>query len=305
MRKYSILIPTYNRANMIEKCINSVLSQTFDDYEIIVLDDKSTDDTIKVLEKYKNKIKLIKHETNRGISISRNDLIKEVNTPYFTFLDSDDFFKSDMLEICDQYCDGKTELLSFCYSEVDSNLNFIRDVIKTKSNVDTGENIITRWINDRCSFDTPVCYIYKTDFFKLNKFKYEEGRNHEDFALTPVIICKAKKMISIEDTLYNVLLSDKSIVRTKKNAKKNVYDKLYHYDNLIRYFNASDIKDETKRTLFSFLSNSLINDINRLNKSDKKEYIRELKNRNITENLLVNNVKRKIKKIIIKLKYKI
>lgn len=304
MKKYSVLITTYNRSNSIEKCIDSVLSQTFNDYEIIVLDDKSNDNTLDILKKYKNKIKLLKHDVNKGISVSRNELISEVNTPYFLFLDSDDYFENNLLEICDKYVDN-IDLLSFCYKELDSNFNYIRSVLKTNNSLDKGENIISKWILNKCTFDTPVCYIYNTKFFKSNNFQYEEGRNHEDFALTPIIITKANKMISISNELYNVILSDNSIVRNKSSIKKNIYDKIYHYDNLLKYFINSNIKEYNKKIILSFLSNSLINDIERLDGSEKHDYLLELKKRDITKYLLNNSIKRKLKKIFIKTKYNI
>ncbi|BAZ10116.1 family 2 glycosyl transferase [Calothrix sp. NIES-4071] len=86
---FSVIIPTYNRAELIEKTINSVLAQEFQDYEIIVVDDGSTDDTIKILKPYQRRIKILQ-QANKGPGAARNLGIKHAKGKYIAFLDSDD-----------------------------------------------------------------------------------------------------------------------------------------------------------------------------------------------------------------------
>ncbi|MBQ3142073.1 MAG: glycosyltransferase family 2 protein [Bacilli bacterium] len=308
-KKYTFLVPTWNRKDSIEKCLDSIFSQTIKDFEVIVLDDKSEDNTLEILEeKYKGKIKIIKHKKNMGISVSRNDLIKEVKTKYFTFVDSDDYIEDVLLEKCDKYLSNKNDLdlLCFCYKEKDIDGNFIRDVKKRESSVISGEELITMWIKDSSSFDTPVCYMYNTKFFKSNKFKYEKNRNHEDFALTPLILLKAEKVVSLSDVLYTVVLSKNSLVRPNRTEglKKNIYDKLYHYDNLIKKISKMKIKKENKDYIYSFLANEILGDVNKLLGEDGKDFVRELKKREVHKFLLENTFFNKIKKYIISKNYK-
>lgn len=96
MPQVSIIIPTYNRASFVTKAIDSVLNQTFKDYEILVIDDGSTDDTRKVLEPYANRIRYVYHE-NSGVSAARNAGIKEAQGEWVAFLDSDDEWAKDYL----------------------------------------------------------------------------------------------------------------------------------------------------------------------------------------------------------------
>ena len=73
--KVSIVMPTYNRADYLPKAIDSVLNQTFQDYELVIIDDGSTDGTKQVLEEYQsksNKIRVVTHKTNQGVAIARN-----------------------------------------------------------------------------------------------------------------------------------------------------------------------------------------------------------------------------------------
>ncbi|MGO9687474.1 MAG: glycosyltransferase family 2 protein, partial [Syntrophobacteraceae bacterium] len=92
----SVVIPTYNRERFVDKAINSVLSQSFNDYEIIVVDDGSTDETPRVLASYKDRVKYI-YQKNSGVSSARNAGIREARGEWVAFLDSDDKWKTDYL----------------------------------------------------------------------------------------------------------------------------------------------------------------------------------------------------------------
>ncbi len=95
--KVSIIIPTYNRAKFISRALDSVFNQTYRDFEIIVIDDGSIDNTKEILDLYKNKIKYF-YQTNRGSAAARNRGIKESSGIYIAFLDSDDYWVSEKLE---------------------------------------------------------------------------------------------------------------------------------------------------------------------------------------------------------------
>jgi glycosyltransferase involved in cell wall biosynthesis len=96
----SVIIPTYNRANLVGKAIKSVLSQTYQDFEIIVIDDGSTDNTEEVIRSFKDKkVKYIKkYKKNKGISVARNIGIKMARGKYIALLDSDDEWLPEKLD---------------------------------------------------------------------------------------------------------------------------------------------------------------------------------------------------------------
>jgi glycosyltransferase involved in cell wall biosynthesis len=95
----SVIIPTYNRASLLERSIRSVLSQTFQNYEIIVVDDASVDNTDEVVSTFGDpRIRYLKHETNRGGSAARNTGIKAAKGKFIAFQDSDDEWLPDKLE---------------------------------------------------------------------------------------------------------------------------------------------------------------------------------------------------------------
>ena len=93
----SVIIPTYNRADLVTDAIESVLAQTQTDFEVVVIDDGSTDDTREVLAPYTNRIRYIPQE-NRGLAGARNRGIQESGGRHLAFLDSDDCFESEFLD---------------------------------------------------------------------------------------------------------------------------------------------------------------------------------------------------------------
>ena len=97
MPKVSVIIPTYNRGRYISSTVDSVLRQTFDDLEVVVVDDGSTDDTRDKLKKYNSRIKVI-HQKNSERALSRNTGVANSTGKYIAFLDSDDLWLEDKLE---------------------------------------------------------------------------------------------------------------------------------------------------------------------------------------------------------------
>jgi len=112
---FSIIIPTYNRANLILKTIESVRSQTFKDYEIIVVDNCSTDRTIELLSPLERsgEIKLIVHDRNYERAVSRNTGMRNASGRFVTFLDSDDILYPTLLQVASDFAKGHPELKFF------------------------------------------------------------------------------------------------------------------------------------------------------------------------------------------------
>ena len=113
MKKVSVIIPMYNASNYIIECVNSVINQTYKNLEIILIDDKSKDDTLEKVSSIKDKrIKIIKLKKNSGAAITRNKGIEAATGDYIAFLDSDDFWKEDKIEKQVEFIKGKTFIYS-------------------------------------------------------------------------------------------------------------------------------------------------------------------------------------------------
>ncbi|MFY9555299.1 MAG: glycosyltransferase [Blastocatellia bacterium] len=97
MPEVSVIIPTYNSARYLSDAVDSVLAQTFKDFEVLVIDDGSTDDTQSVMSRYASPVRCIRQE-NRGVSAARNRGIEESRSRYIAFLDADDKWRRDKLD---------------------------------------------------------------------------------------------------------------------------------------------------------------------------------------------------------------
>jgi len=98
MPQVSVILPSWNRAGWLKKSIDSVLEQTFRDFELIVVDDASTDSTQEILTGYAGKIRSITFAKNLGVSAARNAAIKNCDSEWIAFLDSDDYWHPDKLQ---------------------------------------------------------------------------------------------------------------------------------------------------------------------------------------------------------------
>jgi len=116
MPKVSVVVPTYNRLPMLKEAVDSVLAQNFEDFELIVVDDGSTDGTANEIVKYGGRVKLLQHKENRGVSASRNTGITHAKGKYIAFLDSDDLWVKGKLKIQTTFLDENPHY-PLCYTD--------------------------------------------------------------------------------------------------------------------------------------------------------------------------------------------
>jgi len=116
MPKVSVILPTYDRLPMLKEAVDSVLAQNFEDMELIVVDDGSTDGTAEEMKRYGGRVKLIQHSQNRGVSAARNKGILHARGKYIAFLDSDDLWVKGKLKIQVSFLDDNPHY-PICYTD--------------------------------------------------------------------------------------------------------------------------------------------------------------------------------------------
>ena len=214
--KISVILPVYNSEKYIKKAIESVLTQTFSDFELIIVNDGSTDATSDIINSFDDeRIKVIT-QSNQGPGAARNNALKTVNSDYVMFLDSDDWYHERALEIS--------------YNEItkhDADMTFFQMI-----NYNNGEVYENDWF-DLKTFDesfenrafspkeTPgsifdlsvgVCQkIYRTDFLKRIDARFPEGIFFEDMPFFYYVYLKAERISIIKRHLYYRRKHDESI----------------------------------------------------------------------------------------------
>lgn len=149
--------------------------------------------------------------------------------------------------------------------------------------------------------DTLWSYIIRKDLFTNDNLKFETNHYHEDFGLLPLIILKAKTMVSLNDYVYYYVQTDGSIMREKNYGKtvKKAKDALYHYDNILNNITKYNLNKKTNQNVKIYCTNALLLKIKELNGNEQKQYINELRKRKIYKNIKIRNIKQLIKKILL------
>lgn len=298
--KFSIIVPVFNVEKYLEKCLDSLVNQRYDDYEIILINDGSTDNSQKIIDiyqkKYSNKIRSFKKK-NGGLSDARNFGLNHVTGDYIIFCDSDDYLDDmTLLNINNEIKNDRYDVVRFLFNIVDENGNTIKQEISNFSGkIKLKEMLALEYSNSAC------CYAFNSAFWKKYNFKFEKGRVHEDFGLIPLVLLLSNSMYAIDENLYNYVMRGQSITNGAEKNWRRAEDMLYHYDNLMEIVNKYEINNDSLSIYKSYISNGLISFSKNLSGKDLKKYIVELKKRNICNNLIEDSFKRKIKKILLKL----
>jgi len=129
-KQISVIIPVYNQERFIGRCLRSILNQSLPlaDYEIIIIDDCSQDNSLIILDKYIDQIHLIKHEENKGLPTALNTGIKAANGRFIIRLDSDDYVHNEYLNVLSLYLKMNSDIDAVCcdYFEVDDKENILK-----------------------------------------------------------------------------------------------------------------------------------------------------------------------------------
>lgn len=206
MIKISVIIPVYNTESYIEDCLESILSQTLKEIEIICIDDGSTDHSYDILGKYSDKYKniIVLHQKNMGASIARNQGIKCANGKYICFMDSDDYYiQNHALEIL--YLEAEKNHVSVCGGDL-ALVSGDGGIKKVEKNLPRNEIVEFKDFGEYYYYTS---YIFNTEFVRKNKILFPPYRRYEDpLFLLKVMIC-AQKFFYVNKMIYAYRLKDK------------------------------------------------------------------------------------------------
>lgn len=244
---FSVVIPVYNVESYLRDCLNSVVNQTFTDWEAICVNDGSTDGSAAVLEEYADKDSRLKIITqpNAGLSAARNTGMKTAHGEYVLFLDSDDWLESHALETLAQNLDGEDML---CYSGrryTEQTKTFHQPDALTEGGYQSGMDYYNAnaLLKRDFAFVCVVLRAYKRSFLIDNKLWFKEGIYHEDNHFTPLACYHAHKVRVINDCLYDYRLRKDSISTTVN--LKHLYDLLGTANDLAAFFVVQSGFDKT------------------------------------------------------------
>ncbi|MBR3888615.1 MAG: glycosyltransferase family 2 protein [Clostridia bacterium] len=242
--KFSIIVPIYNIEEYLPKCLESITNQTHKDFEVLLVDDGSPDNSAQICKEYEAKDSRFKHlkKENGGLSDARNYGFKHAAGEYVFFLDGDDFITEDALEKLN------TELEKHPYDILSFN-NYVysdgaTEEVKSKQmDWDVGNEI-------KFMLSAPAAWrrVYKYDFWKNNNLEYKKGIIYEDLALTPGLVNYTTNIGHIDEYLYYYVVRTNSIMREVK-FKPNRDDKFISLETLENTFKEHGNYDKYKNEI--------------------------------------------------------
>lgn len=200
-------MPSYNTAAFIGDSIRSVLNQTYLNWELIIVDDCSTDNTDKVVSQFVDqRIKYLKNERNSGAAVSRNKALKEAQGEYVAFLDSDDLWQENKLE--KQLKFMKINNYNFSYTDYERiDENGIRMNVRC-----TGPDIITKKKMYHYCYPGCLTVMYKRELFQ--ELQINDIKKNNDYAMW-LIICKVYNCYLLKENLASYRVRKKSVSHDK------------------------------------------------------------------------------------------
>jgi len=219
----SIIVTVYNIEKYIERCLNSLVSQTYDRIEIIIINDGSTDSSLKVCEKFEQSDKRIILITtkNRGVSKARNHAINICKGEYITIVDGDDYISNDYIEMLfKDLVNNKADIAACSWQNILENKSHITYSPKKECIILSKEEALRTILYQELIDFSPWGLLYKKSLF--NEIRFPEGEIFEDLAILYKIFERANIVTYRDDKIYYYTIRKSGIILSKFNNEKMI-----------------------------------------------------------------------------------
>lgn len=233
----SVIVPVYNIEKYLPRCIDSILDQTYKNWEAIFINDGSTDNSLKILEEYKKRDERIKiiDKKNAGSGAARNDGIETSKGKYIVFLDSDDWYEKNFLEKLYNNLTENNSDVAMCnpkmtYDNIEKNSKINTYFFKNIELERTPKEILG-------ILAMPVVWnkLYKKDIIVKNRIKFPNYSFCEDVEFLYKTFLYVNKVSKIEDDLYNYYQREDSVTKKiKEESIDQLYQVLKNIENYVK-----------------------------------------------------------------------
>ena len=251
----SVVIPCYNCALLIDETLNSLVNQTYKNFEVICINDGSKDNTAQILETWKSKsilnMKVI-HQENAGVSCTRNLGISIATGEYILFLDADDCYHCEFIDCLVKGIEsGKTDV-SYCLLSRNQEDVFNSKIPKENWYVRQDQSELMNNLLYRMAEIGFYCYLYKTDTLRDHNILFDEKTHHfEDREFNWKYLCHCKSGVLINTTLYWYRVNPNSVTQNKTvRWDTEGLDAVFRVENYLLEHNC-DFYPELKSYLFA------------------------------------------------------
>lgn len=245
--KISVIVPVYNVENYLEKCLNSLVNQTLEEIEIMVINDGSTDDSQKIIDefqkKFPQKIKAFSKE-NGGLSDARNFGIERASGNFLAFVDSDDYISENMLqEMYDLAIKNEAELVICNLQKVDEHGNVTQKLTQIPNLSEKIE------LEKNFSVFSDLSYFACNKIFKKELFegkRFQKGMHFEDIELIPQILLQCKTLAKTDAFHYQYLERTNSISKSHTERGLDILKAVKNVEKSFENSRYSSKKNELK-----------------------------------------------------------
>ncbi len=285
--KISVIIPVYNAQNYLVECIESVLKQSFQDLEIICIDDGSGDNSGLILKEFSKKDKRVSiiTQNNKGVSIARNEGIKRAKGKYIYFLDSDDYIEENALDISYRTMEEKAlDAVYFdtvAFGEADFSKEFIEEKNRyyarkhDYSAIYTGEELLCKLLENH-EYTCPIWkQLIRRDLLIDNDISFYDGIIHQDELYTIQTMMLAQRVLYIDRTLHHRRLRKNSIM-TKPLEYHSVYSYFFGIKEAYRFLLKKDCNQQNLGLILSHLKRLAVlarSQYSKLPENEQKKYL--------------------------------
>lgn len=234
----TIVVPIYNVEKYLERCVDSIIKQSYENLEIILVDDGSTDDSGIMCDEYRRKDSRISviHKENGGLSDARNVGLERANGKYIAFIDSDDYIDREFVRTLYKLCIDNNANIAQCsfkkvYDNDDKKDRFTKSKIEIVNH--SGRDAVMEIFGkDYVEYTVAWNKLYETKLF--NNIRYPKGKLHEDEATTYKLLYKADVVAVTNEELYYYYIRENSITNKKYTLKR--LDYIEELEEQLRFF---------------------------------------------------------------------
>lgn len=211
----SIIVPIYNKEKYLTECVDSILQQTFKDFELILVDDGSKDSSWSIINEYAEKDKRVIpiHQENEGVSVARNTGLDNAHGKWICFVDADDYLPKDGIQILVEHAENSNaDIINANATRIEGNLqskifNFKNEVIK--------DNIYSRLVHF-----APWAQLFKRSIIETNHLRYVKGLAYsEDNVFILHYSLYATSIEFVNDSVYNYRINPDSAIQNTDHEK--------------------------------------------------------------------------------------
>ena len=273
MTKVSVIVPIYNAEKYLTKCIDSLITQSLKEIEIICIDDYSIDKSVEIIKNYcdldSRIVPVFLHE-NKGAANARNIGIEYASGKYIQFVDSDDYLCEDALEKLFVFAENND--CDMCFHKpniiLQETLEVPRGIIGSYPGVFEGKELLRRFSEEKEFFEYACLVFYKSSFLQDNALRFNSIKIGEGGDLIVRALCVANRVTVVDKNYYNYYVNNDSVTHQSNQKILTLLGQIYRYCNILKIF-AKEENGKSIKVYLEHLRNKISGGIKGLSQEQK------------------------------------